>query len=469
MRRWNILLLVILSAGFFPLLVSAQYEQDTVLAKDNSIVPLPTISVNVGFNYGFTDVSLSNGPSPVRQLGYQLTISQRVAKFLDLGFELYSGTIYGEDQRDLVNINYRTSLVSPRVNIEYNFFPLLKPDRNGRQLVRPYIGFGLGALFFRSKGDLKDSNGNVYNYWSNGNIYAEAEGTVDVSEATQLTRDFEYETDLRDANLDGFRKYSQMAFTMPLQAGVRFQITKNFGVNAAFSYVFNFTDLIDNVNLESVGIRQGSSDFDNHLFGSIGISVFLGTTKPSSKPIPRFEKDVSDDQLPSDNPKTYSLETPTDFSSQNNLNDSDSESDESLMEPLSELQNSISDNTSTSKSNEPMTIVNTPIIKENSSENVKETHTIDSDQQVDHQSSQGDTDQAVDRIPDSPTISNLSLESLSESSPKETGDFHWADLNKNNWISPDEVLYFIDLLFEGDAEYDVVDVQNLIDYYFDQD
>ena len=47
--------------------------------------------------------------------------------------------------------------------------------------------------------------------------------------------------------------------------------------------------------------------------------------------------------------------------------------------------------------------------------------------------------------------------------------FHWADLNENGWISPDEVLHFIDLLFEGEAVRTVEDIQNLIDYYFDQE
>ena len=282
-----------------------QNASDT-LAKDNVLIPLPTISLNVGFNHGFTDVSLSNnGPSPFRQLGYQLTITQRVAKFLDLSLELYSGSVLGEEQRGTTNLNYRTSLFSQHLNVEYNFFPLLKPKANGRQLIRPYVGFGIGAVFFRSKGDLKNENGVAYQYWSDGMIYAEVEGSVDPSEATVLERDFEYETDLRDANLDGLRKYSQTAFTMPFNAGIRFQISKNVGLNASFAYVLNFTDLIDNVNDQSLGVRSGNSGYDNHLFGSVGVSIFLGTTKPSAKPAPRFDNlEVKSNGKPSDSENT---------------------------------------------------------------------------------------------------------------------------------------------------------------------
>ncbi|HAP69396.1 MAG TPA: hypothetical protein DCR04_06665, partial [Flavobacteriales bacterium] len=61
------------------------------------------------------------------------------------------------------------------------------------------------------------------------------------------------------------------------------------------------------------------------------------------------------------------------------------------------------------------------------------------------------------------------VEEIENAPPKETGGFMWADVNGNGWISPDEVLYFIDLLFEGEAVRTVEDIQNLIDYYFDQE
>lgn len=267
----------------------SQNDADTLLAKDNIMVPLPTLSVNFGFNHLMSDVALrSEGPSPFRQFGYQLSITQRATKFLNVTLDLYTGTVYGEEQRNLTNLNFRTTLFSQHLNIEYNFYPLIRPNANGRQLIRPYVGFGVGAIFFRSKGDLLDGNGNSYHYWSDGLIYAEVEGSVAQSEATSITRDFEYETDLRDANLDGMRKYSQTAFTLPLNAGIRFQITKNIGVNAAFAYAFNFSDMLDNISTNGVGNRAGSSGNDNHLFGSVGLSVFLGMTKPSSKPAPTF-------------------------------------------------------------------------------------------------------------------------------------------------------------------------------------
>lgn len=262
----------------------AQFGSDTLLAQDNVLIPLPMVSINFGIGNLMSDVKLNNGPSPFKQFGYQLTITQPVTKFLNASFELYGGTVYGEEQRDLTNLNFKTSLFSQRLSIEYNFFPLLKPNAQGVQTIRPYVGFGVGLLSFRSKGDLKSSSGSYYNYWSDGLIYAETEGSVDATEATLLERDFVYETDLRDANLDGLRKYSQLTFSLPFNAGIRFQLTKNIGLNAAFAYVLNFSDMIDNVSVSGTGNRAGIAGNDNHLFGSIGLTIYLGTTKPSAKP-----------------------------------------------------------------------------------------------------------------------------------------------------------------------------------------
>lgn len=446
------------------------------------MIPLPTISVNFGFNHTISDVALSkSGPSPFRQFGYQLTITQRVAKFINVSLELYAGTLIGEEQRNLTNLNYKTSLFSQRLNVEYNFFPLLKPRPDGRQLVRPYVGFGVGLLSFRSKGDLKDSHGVVYQYWSDGSVNAEAEGTVDASEATPLSRDFNYESDLRDANLDGLKKYSQLAFSLPLNAGARFQITKNIGVNAAFCYTLNFSDMLDNVSDKGVGDRQGKSGNDNHLFASVGLSVFLGQTKPSSKTkMPAFVEDVTADS-PNDKPvekapaesdyvatkKNAALEN--EVVPEKNISSTEQESVEVETTTGNTSGNELNKETETVEATpgdnstvETEEIINTEIAEVNSTETSstsKEETTLPVQEK---QTSEVITTKE-------PGVVNHSMEDIKNAAPKESGDFHWADLNQNGMIAPDEVLYFIDLLFEGEAVRSVEDIQTLIDYYFEQE
>lgn len=648
---------------------------------------LPTISINFGVNHLLGDVSLNKPAStPVTQFGYQLTITQSVTKFLNASLSLYTGNVRGEQMRDsITNVNFRTTLFSQQLSVEYNFYPLLKPKDDGRQLIRPFVGFGVGLLSFRSKGDLKNSSGVAYNYWSDGTVRAEAEGSINPSESTLLERDFEYETDLRDANLDGLRKYSQLAFSLPINGGVRFQVSKNVGVNAAFTYALNFTDLIDNVSSESVGSRQGKKGFDNQIYGSVGLSVFLGRTKHSSKP-KRFDNLMAEEAKPAskersevefknelasltDEPTTADVTSvPSDSSvvqnapiptqsvfdiklaevlakkmeinqlkasidqqlrqidiikqeignnskikkaqiqqvkgelqtanstisgvesfiaanheentnaepvktkvkskvdankeisskevalstlaqlskelkyslteirkeekelakveyklnafnvirakirlmekmnSKDGINSSMSEVDKikTMDAALAELKTLEQDSSydklidrseieqlatrvealkvpaivteqkiasSNSKSNEPKNAV---IKDDSSTATLDSANKIESERSKSSESKNGQSTSSKNASSSKPASETdqkgrRSVEDIKNAPPKASGGFHWADVNKNGMISPDEVLYFIDALFEGDSEKNVEDIQNLIDYYFDQE
>ena len=273
---------IVASIVIFTFHVDAQIL-DTIASKSNKQITLPEIGVNFGFVNLLSDVELNaSGPSAFTQFGFQLNITQPIAKFLNVSLNLFTGTVFGEEMRDFDNLNYRTSLFSQQLCVEYNFYPIFKPNAEGKQLIRPYIGFGLGAMFFRSKGDLTSSEGETYNYWSDGTIRSIAENDAYAESSVLLQRDFNYESDLRDANLDGLRKYPQTTFTIPINAGIRFQITKHFGVNAAFTYALNFSEMLDNSGAASALTRKSASGNDNHIFGSIGINVFLGAKRPTS-------------------------------------------------------------------------------------------------------------------------------------------------------------------------------------------
>lgn len=431
-------------------------------ALDNKLVPLPTVSLNVGFNHLTSDVALSDaGPTPFKQLGYQLAITQRAAKFLNVSLELYTGIVYGEQMVNLTNLNFRTSLFSQRLSFEYNFYPLLKPDERGRQLIRPFVGFGVGMVSFRSKGDLKDENGVAYQYWSDGTINAELEGSIDPAEATRLERDFVYETDLRDANLDGLRKYPQLAFSMPFNAGIRFQVSKNVGVNAAFSYCMNFSDMLDNVSVDGVGDRQGSKGFDNNLFGSVGLSIFLGNVRPTvkAKQLPRETLSKKPNSKTDRNKQTENTtETSSDDLSEptakNDDQDVDSTNQSQIEQPVS--TETSTDSSQSSKQSDDDAATSTP---EKVADNTDETKEIRNELNSEKPSEASENKKPID-------LTNIDL---SNTKPKETSTFHWADLDGSGLISPDEVLHFIDLLFEGEGERSVEDIQNLIDYYFDQE
>ncbi|MBI1286014.1 MAG: hypothetical protein GC178_00375 [Flavobacteriales bacterium] len=460
---------VVFLCGLMTFNLQAQNSSDTLLPKDNRLVPLPTVSLNFGINHMMSDVTLSKpGPSPFMQFGYQLTVTQRVFKFLNVSLDLYTGSVYGEQMVNQTNLNFRTSLFSQRLSFEYNFYPLLKPDAGGRQLIRPYVGFGVGMVSFRSKGDLKDAHGVAYQYWSDGTINAEVEGTIAPSEATRLERDFVYETDLRDANLDGLGKYPQLAFTMPFNAGVRFQVSKNVGLNAAFSYCMNFSDMLDNVSTAGIGDRKGSKGNDNHLYGSIGLSFFLGNVRPTVKPkkVPKAVLASESKDKKKKETKEPLAENTSDVSGpkqkENEPSSSSNVSDANATGETAKNASMESAQTDVPSEGDPSSTIKTesqPIATEPGAESAEPPIAEEIPVEA---ANANDASQEKAHV-------DLSSIDLSGAQPKETSTFHWADRDGSGLISPDEVLYFIDLLFEGEGERSVEDIQNLIDYYFDQE
>lgn len=74
------------------------------------------------------------------------------------------------------------------------------------------------------------------------------ETAANAENAVILQRDYEYETDLREQNLDGLGKYKLSAISVPLGAGFNIKVSDRFGMKLATTYFLNFTDLIDNIS-----------------------------------------------------------------------------------------------------------------------------------------------------------------------------------------------------------------------------
>jgi hypothetical protein len=102
-------------------------------------------------------------------------------------------------------------------------------------------------------------------------------------QAVQLQRDYVYETDLRDENLDGLGKYDQFSFSLPVSAGLDFKMGRRVSAKLSTSFYYTFTDLIDNVSDEGEGNRQGNSRNDMFLFTSASISYSIGVGRDYTK------------------------------------------------------------------------------------------------------------------------------------------------------------------------------------------
>ena len=122
-----------------------------------------------------------------------------------------------------------------------------------------------------------------YYYWSDGTIRVEAETGSNLN-AAETERDYVYESDLRESNLDGLGKYSQFSFGVPAGVGIEFKIVPRLKLNLSTAMHFTFTDLIDNVSKSGAGVREGNAGLERFLYTSVSLHFDLFPPDPPEEP-----------------------------------------------------------------------------------------------------------------------------------------------------------------------------------------
>lgn len=237
----------------------------------------PTIGLGAGMFTFYGDYSglkkyRTNNPLTSR-VGYDLRVTQPLTPWLDGSFYVLWGRL-GANERSLDrNLNFESRVTIGGMNVAVNFGDLINanPDR----VFEPYLSLGFESVEFLSKTDLIDAYGNTYHYWSDGSIRNIAEDASNASEAVRIQRDFVYESDIRELNLDGFGKYPERTFAVPVGIGGKLKLSEKFNFRVGTALHYTFTDYIDGVTDESVGTRQGDKWNDMFVFTSFNISYNL--------------------------------------------------------------------------------------------------------------------------------------------------------------------------------------------------
>ena len=229
----------------------------------------PQLSLGTGMLTFYGDIGSNHrGYHPmVSRLATTLRLINPLNDFLDLGFYVLFGQISANERTLTRNLNFNSNITTGGVTINYNFNHFLKKGRN----VEPYIHVGLESIEFLSKTDLQDANGNTYHYWSDGTIKDMAENDPNADNAVDLVRDYTFESDIREQNFDGFGKYQERTFGIPLELGANFHVGERLKFRVGSSVHFTFTDLIDGVTSESLGNRIGDARNDKMLYTHIAM------------------------------------------------------------------------------------------------------------------------------------------------------------------------------------------------------
>ena len=240
----------------------------------------PQLSLGTGMFTFYGDIGSNHkGYHPtVSRIGYDLRLINPINDYLDISFYVLFGQVSGSERTATRNLNFNSHITTGGWTLNYNFKHLLKPERN----IDPYISFGIESMEFLSKSDMYDANGVFYNYWSDGTIRNMEEGSVGSENATEIYRDYVYESDIRELDLDGFGRYSERTFAIPVEVGANFHITDRIKFRVGTSMHFAFSDLVDGVTAESVGDRKGNKANDKFLYSHFALSFDLNSGKIDS-------------------------------------------------------------------------------------------------------------------------------------------------------------------------------------------
>jgi len=249
-------------------------EGKTVIPKDEGkdAYYKPRIGIGAGIFTYFGEVR-DNSFSHIftSSMAYEVNVARNISSAFALELRVVHGNLKVNERGIDHNFNFSSSIWNGSANIVYNFDNFYKRPK----VMMPFISVGLAYLSFDSKTDLLSATGIPYHYWNDGTIRSLDENDPQAEDAVILQRDYDYETDLREQNLDGLGKYKLFSFSIPVAGGVNFRVGDRFTMRLGTTYFINFTDLIDNISDKGEGLRKGNKAKDNFLFSSLGFSYSL--------------------------------------------------------------------------------------------------------------------------------------------------------------------------------------------------
>jgi hypothetical protein len=232
------------------------------------------------------------GYSPlVTRFAYEFRAGTPITDWLEIGLFAQHGQLGANERGSTRNLNFKSRITTGGVQLSYNFDQLLRPDH----VVEPILGIGFESVEFLSRTDLYDAQGRAYNYWSDGTIRDIAENAPNAADAEILQRDYDYESDIRELDLDGFGKYTERTWAVPLTIGARMKLGGNFDLRVQGTMHFTFSDLIDGVTDESREGRAGDARNDRFLWA--GATIGYGLDLRHKERVKEGAPDLSPEQM----------------------------------------------------------------------------------------------------------------------------------------------------------------------------
>jgi len=421
--------------------VQAQSKKGSKSSKPeaNKTKQLPSLALGLGvltFDGDIGDGANLTSFSRVRG-GYNVTLEQRIGRVIGVSVNGVFGKLSDSERTLKRNTNFESKIVQADLNLVLHLDNDFLFSRSS--IFAPYLSAGIGYLKFNSYSDLIDKNGVKYNYWTDGTIRDLPDSSVG---GILLQRDYTYESKLNDSS-----KYADNSLSIPLSFGVNFKIVDNMYVNLGATYYMTMTDYIDD-------IKMGKND--SYVYAHFALQYNFGKPYDDSNPAYQTVDFSSLDKLDSDEdgvkdgddmcpgtPKKVKV-TPDGCPEDN---DQDGVADYLDKEPLTKAGAMVDE------------------------KGVTLTEKMISDRQKEFNALATERSNLFNENPSLGYLKDVEAKFKNKGTKSSTSipvGIRSADLNSDGYISTDEIAKAIDAFFEGDSDFSVEKLNDLIDFFFEQ-
>ena len=256
-------------------LILAQGGYDDLLFEEVEVenpVYMPVLGVGIGYINYYGELQNDFKNLIQGQPTYRVNLFQYIDKkhAWKLNANATFGKITGFERNYTTpseNFNFETNMFAVGFNVEYAFGNIFQ----GEKKIRPF--FSIGAEYMdlgNAKTDMFDKDGNVYNYMT--------DGTIRVGDKI-ITRDYKYETnfsDLEDAFGRKSERFTKATYAIVADFGLDFKVSNRVALRFASSLHYTGTDDIDAISSKNTAGRIGDSKVDmfSNTYVSFNVDLF---------------------------------------------------------------------------------------------------------------------------------------------------------------------------------------------------